>query len=93
MVLRQFRDEILLPYRAGQWLVSQYYRYSPPVADYIATHAWLKAAVRTVLLPVAGLAYLAVHYPLALLAGLGAILLLASALFMRRRRAWATAGA
>lgn len=91
MVLRQFRDELLLPYQAGQWLVHQYYQYSPPVADYIAGHAWLKATVRTLLLPVVGLAYLGVHYTLSLFAGLAAIVLLVSGLFMRRRKACAVA--
>ena len=93
MVLRQFRDELLLPHQAGQWLVAQYYRHSPPVADYIAGHAWLKTSVRTLLLPVVGLAYLATHYPLTLVSGLGAILFLASVWFMRRRKACAVAGA
>ncbi len=85
MVLRQFRDELLLPHHAGQWLVQQYYRYSPPVADVIANHGWLKATVRTVLIPVVGFAYLSIHYTAAMICGLGALLLLAGAILVRRR--------
>lgn len=85
MVLRQFRDDLLLPHQAGQWLVRQYYRYSPPVADYIADHTWLRVTVRTLLLPVVGVAYLALHHALLTACG-AAALLLGSALLLRRRR-------
>ncbi len=84
MVLRQFRDELLLPHRSGQWLVQQYYRYSPPVADYIADHGWLRTTVRALLLPVVGFAYLALHHALLLACALGAVL--AGTVFLLRRR-------
>lgn len=86
MVLRQFRDRRLLPNRAGQWLVQQYYRHSPPLADWIAAHDWARATVRLLLLPLVGLAWLVVHAPLALLGASGAILL-GILLLLRRRRA------
>jgi len=54
-VLRSFRDRYLVDNAVGQGFLSAYYRYSPPVADYIAQHRWLKAVVRTLLLPVIGL--------------------------------------
>ena len=54
-VLRSFRDTYLVDNAVGQGFLSAYYRYSPPVADYIAQHRWLKALVRTLLLPVVGL--------------------------------------
>ncbi len=92
MVLRQFRDEILLPHRAGQWLVQQYYHYSPPVADYIADHGWLRTTVRGLLLPVVGFAYLALHHALLLLCGLG-VVLVGTVLLLRRRRLPRRAGA
>jgi uncharacterized repeat protein (TIGR01451 family) len=50
-VLRDWRDEILLETGPGRWFVRQYYRYSPPVADFIAERDWLKALVRLMLLP------------------------------------------
>jgi hypothetical protein len=31
-----------------------YYRFSPPIADYITQRAWLRAVVRTLLVPVVG---------------------------------------
>ena len=54
-VLRDFRDRHLLTSGPGTALVDAYYRYSPPVADFIAERGWLKTLVRTVLLPVVGL--------------------------------------
>jgi len=54
-VLRSFRDRYLVDNAVGQGFLSAYYRYSPTVADYIAQHRWLKALVRTLLLPVVGL--------------------------------------
>lgn len=85
MVLRQFRDELLLSHRPGQWLVRQYYHYSPPVANVIADHSWLRTTVRTLLLPVVGLAYLALHHALLTLCGMG-LLLWGGAVLLRRRR-------
>ncbi len=60
-ILRDFRDACLLTNRAGQGFVKLYYKYSPPVADYIAEHGTLKAAVRCGLYPLVGLSYVALH--------------------------------
>lgn len=60
-ILRQFRDVYLLPSRAGQWFVENYYRYSPSVADVIAEHDTLRALVRLVLAPVVAAGYVALH--------------------------------
>lgn len=49
--LRTFRDQYLLPNRAGRQFVKLYYRYSPPVADYIRGREWLRALVRIGLTP------------------------------------------
>ncbi len=49
--LRQFRDVYLTTHRPGRWLVDQYYRLSPPLADMIRERDGLRAAVRVALTP------------------------------------------
>ncbi|MGE4294751.1 MAG: choice-of-anchor D domain-containing protein [Campylobacterales bacterium] len=79
--LRAFRDQWLLSGRipGGEWFVATYYRLSPPIADFIREHAWLKTAMRVALTP---LVY-AVKYPVLLLALLP--LLLLAALKLQKR--------
>ena len=60
-LLREFRDSYLLTNTAGKTFVSLYYTYSPPIADYIAEHEFLKKVVRLLLLPLIGLSYLLVN--------------------------------
>lgn len=60
MVLRHFRDDVLLQSTAGTAFVDFYYRYSPPVADFIAQHAALRMVMRLALTPL----IFAVKYPL-----------------------------
>ena len=50
-VLRAFRDQYLLTNAAGRTFVELYYRYSPPVAAYIAKRDALRAVVRGSLKP------------------------------------------
>lgn len=58
MVLRKFRDRYLLTNRPGKALVYFYYSTSPPIADFISRHGWVKVAVRLFLTPlVYGLKY------------------------------------
>jgi hypothetical protein len=52
MVLRHFRDDVLLQSQAGTAFVTFYYRFSPPIADYIAQHDVLRMLVRFALTPV-----------------------------------------
>lgn len=52
MVLRHFRDDVLLKSAAGIAFVKFYYTYSPPVADYIREHESLRTMVRLLLTPV-----------------------------------------
>jgi len=55
VLLRNFRDQFLLTNQPGSFFVAQYYRYSPPVADYIATHPALRAITRFFLYPLVGI--------------------------------------
>lgn len=52
MVLRKFRDRHLLSNSLGKGFVNLYYRYSPPVANYIAEHDKLRTATRITLIPI-----------------------------------------
>jgi hypothetical protein len=75
MVLRQFRDEILMKSYLGRMFVKFYYAYSPPVADFIREHETLRTITRWMLTPV----ILMVKYPLMLL------LSFAGAVYVRRK--------
>ena len=45
-ILREFRDTVLLPNSLGARLVSFYYKASPPVANFISRHEFLRTVVR-----------------------------------------------
>jgi len=49
--LRLFRDRHLLSNAPGRAFVAAYYRWSPPIADFIAPRPWLRAVVRALLWP------------------------------------------
>lgn len=51
MILRTFRDKQLAPYAVGRIFVRYYYKWSPPVADYIARHEFLRTLSRIGLTP------------------------------------------
>ncbi|MGA7144008.1 MAG: CFI-box-CTERM domain-containing protein [Desulfobacterales bacterium] len=61
-LLRRFRDLYLMPNRIGRAFVNAYYRYSPPMADFIAGHDTLRAMVRYSLIPLLGLSWLLLHF-------------------------------
>jgi hypothetical protein len=58
-VLREFRDRYLQRTAPGRAFIRFYYRHSPPVAAFIAEHAWLRSLVRMLLTPLV----LAIAFP------------------------------
>lgn len=50
-LLRDFRDRYLLTHRAGRLFVQLYYRFSPPVADFIRSHDTIRMICRWTLSP------------------------------------------
>lgn len=77
MVLRHFRDDVLLQSELGTAFVTFYYKHSPPIADFIAQHEVLRTFFRFALTPL----IFAVKYPL--IAAL--LFIIVSAWFIRRR--------
>lgn len=53
--LRAFRDQYLLTHSSGRWLVKEYYRLSPPLAEALMAHDGWRAAVRAALSPLVAL--------------------------------------
>jgi len=76
--LRAARDHFLIGNAMGIAFVDSYYRISPDLADIIARRPWLKAVVRTALLPVVLLSKLLLSFPPFDLAIAFAVILVAS---------------
>jgi len=49
VVLREFRDEVMLPTWVGSKLIAMYYRFSPPLASYLTEHETARTVVREAL--------------------------------------------
>jgi len=60
-ILRRFRDEYLLTNPVGATLVEFYYRFSPPIAEFITENPSLKPIVRAALLPAVVMSAVAVN--------------------------------
>lgn len=82
-ILRNFRDRYLSGHRVGDQLVWLYYRTSPPVARKIAASEGLRVLTRWCLMPVVGIAYLAVRFGMAL-----ALLMLSAVVLMPVFMVW-----
>lgn len=50
LVLRSFRDSLLLTHRLGRFLVKLYESYSPPLATFMEKKRWLRALTRNLVL-------------------------------------------
>ncbi len=61
MILRNFRDRVLMASAPGRALVSFYYRISPPIADFISRSEPCKMLVRWGLMPLIGASWLALQ--------------------------------
>jgi acyl-CoA thioesterase I len=64
-LLRRFRNLYLMPNRIGRTFVKTYYRYSPPMADFISEHDTLRTIVRCSLIPLLGISWLLLHFGVA----------------------------
>ena len=72
-LLRRFRDFYLMPNSIGRTFVKAYYKYSPPMADFIAKHDTLRTMVRWGLAPLIAVSWMLLHFgaiPTLLLLGL-----------------------
>lgn len=79
-LLRHFRDEYLQTNAPGRAFVAFYYRFSPPLADFIARHTVLRSLTRLALTPVV----VAVVHPL--ISALALLLLIGAVLASRLHR-------
>jgi hypothetical protein len=90
VILRQFRDNILLKSSWGKVFVELYYKYSPPASEFIAEHDVLRAMARWGLLPIVCMSQIALFLGLkgilVALLSISALVCLFSALLFRRFR-------
>jgi hypothetical protein len=83
-LLRRFRDLFLMPHSIGRDFVRAYYRYSPPIADFIACHDTLRMIVRWSLAPLIGFSWILLH--LGVLPTLVVIFLMGSVMWICYRK-------
>jgi len=86
MILRNFRDEILLTNAFGRWFVAQYYHLSPALADRLSEMPRARALVRALLMPAVGFAWFMTETGTLTHTTVG-LLAFATAVLVARRRA------
>jgi YVTN family beta-propeller protein len=90
MTLRHFRDAFLKTNNVGRSFVNAYYKYSPPIADYIAGHDGLRFVVKIGLAPLVGFSWLAINFGMtvafAALVSLLALLIGGTCLVINKRK-------
>jgi len=62
MILREFRDRFLFKHSLGRSFVALYYKYSPPMADYISRHDTIRMFVRWGLFPLVWLSQAILYF-------------------------------
>jgi len=82
IILRKFRDRILLASAPGRLFVDFYYRVSPPIAAFISHDEWLKRAARLSLKPL----IFSIQHRLAVYTGVLVLLLCLTVLLYREQR-------
>ncbi len=75
-LLRRFRDLYLMPNSIGRAFVKTYYKYSPPMADFIAKHNIMRTMVRWGLAPLIAVSW--ISFKIGFLSTVALLLLLAS---------------
>lgn len=67
VLLRQFRDRILSQSNQGKNFIVWYYGAGPALADFISDHSLARWLARIALLPIVGIVFLMLYFPLGLL--------------------------
>jgi hypothetical protein len=93
-VLRDFRDRFLLSNTIGRTFVHIYYSYSPPIAEFIAKHNFIRMLVRWSLLPFVGASWTMLNFNpaaglvLAVLTCLGLFGLARFSIHLKKKALW-----
>jgi len=80
--LRNFRDDYLVANPWGRAFVKFYYRHSPPVADFIASHELLRMPLRAAFIPIAA----AARHPFAALFVFAGVVVCGAGILRRKRK-------
>jgi hypothetical protein len=86
-VLRTLRERYLRPYALGGVMIRVYETWSPPIADVIRSSDALRFAVRALLWPLVGLAWMTVYAPWWAIIAASAVCMLVLLVLVRRRGA------
>ncbi|XCN74676.1 MAG: CFI-box-CTERM domain-containing protein [Candidatus Electrothrix aestuarii] len=86
VLLKRFRDLYLMTNRLGISFVELYYTYSPPVADFIRQHNFLRFIIRIFLLPLLTFSFFLVEFSPAEQLIIALVLLSSSGFFLIRFR-------